>query len=271
MKHTENRSHNGQPALKVENLSAGYANARNALQNVTFSVEVGERAGILGPNGAGKSTLFKAIAGLLPHDSGCISMHGEDCRTSHTMIGYVPQQEAIDWDFPATVDDVVMMGRIGRIGWLRWPRRHDWDVVHDSLTRVNMQDFNKRQIGQLSGGQRRRVFIARALAQETDVLLLDEPFSGVDASAQSEILDVLDALRDGGVTVILATHDLSLAHRFDKLLLLNGQLIAYGTPEEVFTPETLGKVYHGRIGIVDSDGQRVMIMDEHGCPEEKGE
>ena len=255
------------PTLVVENLSAGYPGARNAIEGVSFAVNRSERIGVLGPNGAGKSTLFKAIVGLIPHHTGRISTHGADCKTSHHMVGYVPQQEEIDWHFPVTVRDVVMMGRVRHIGWLRWPGRADWQAVDAVLERVGMQDFRDRQIGQLSGGQRRRVFIARALAQETDILLLDEPFTGVDAAAAHEILEILDLLRREGVAVILATHDMSMAAtHFDRLLLLNRRVIAYGTPAEVFTPETLSEAYGGRIGVFRQNGKTIIIADEHGCP-----
>ncbi len=255
------------PVLTVHDLSAGYRGARQAIDQITFAVQRGERVGVVGPNGAGKSTLFKAIVGLIPHPTGHISIHGEDCQTSHNMIGYVPQQDSIDWGFPATVRDVVMMGRVRQVGWLRFPDRRDWAAVDAQLDRVGMADFRRRQIGQLSGGQRRRVFIARALAQQTDVLLLDEPFSGVDAAAEEEILATLDTLHDEGVTVILATHDMGLAaHRFDRLLLLNRQVIAYGTADEVFRPETLSKAYGGRIGVFHEGQQTFVIVDDHGCP-----
>ncbi len=248
------------PSLVVHQLSAGYPGARNVIENITFDVSPGERVAAIGPNGAGKSTLFKAIVGLIPHHTGYVSLNDEDCATSHTMIGYVPQQDEIDWNFPVTVRDVVMMGRIRKIGWLRLARRRDWEAVDSLLARVGMADFRHRQIGQLSGGQRRRVFIARALAQETDVLLLDEPFGGVDVAAGEEILEILDALHDDGVTVIVATHNMSLAAgRFDKLLLVNRRLIACGKPDEVFTAETLGKAYGGRIGVF-RDGQQTIVV-----------
>lgn len=256
------------PALTVENLSAGYVGNREAMAAISFDVQRGERVGVLGPNGAGKSTLFKAIVGLIPHHTGRISIHGEDCRASHNMVGYVPQHEEIDWRFPVTVRDVVMMGRLRQIGWFRWPGRHDWETVDATLERVGMLQFRDRQIGQLSGGQKRRVFIARALAQATDVLLLDEPFSGVDAAAEHEIMDLLDLLRAEQVSVILATHDMHMAGRaFDRLLLLNRSVIAYGPPDEVFTPETLGRAYGGRIGVFQTGGQTIIIADDHGCPD----
>lgn len=238
------------PALRVENLSAGYPRQEPALKDVSFDVMTGQRVGILGPNGAGKSTLFKAIAGLLPHSTGQISIHGQDCRTSHQLVGYVPQHGEIDWAFPVNVRDVVMMGRTREIGWLRFPGRRDWRKVEDMLDRVGMVDLGGRQIGQLSGGQRQRVFIARALAQETSVLLLDEPFSGVDAAAEEEIGLVLERLRAEGVTILVATHDLKTAQSmFDQLLILNHTVLAYGPPADVFTPAILEQAYGRRVGI----------------------
>lgn len=253
------------PALVVHALSAGYPGARSAIDGISFTVQPGERVAVLGPNGAGKSTLFKAIVGLIPHHSGYVSMYGEECATSHQHIGYVPQQEAIDWRFPVTVGDVVMMGRARQIGWLRWPRRPDWEAVDALLDRVGMLAFKHRQIGQLSGGQRRRVFIARALAQQTSVLLLDEPLSGVDMAAGEEIMAVLEMLHAEGVTIILATHDMGMAStRFDRLLLVNRRVIAYGPAHEVLTAEALSRAYAGQIGIIKDGERTVLIVDEHG-------
>lgn len=257
------------PALAVRSLSAGYRGERRAIEDVTFDVLPGERVGVFGPNGAGKSTLFKAIVGIIPHDTGQISMHGENCQTSHDMVGYVPQHEEIDWSFPVTVRDVVMMGRARQVGWFRWPRRRDWEAVDSMLERVGMAVYRSRQVGQLSGGQRRRVFIARALAQETDVLLLDEPFSGVDAAAEDEIVQTLDRLHADGVAVVLATHDLSLSSKFDKLLLLNRQVVAFGRPEAVFTPNTLARAYGGRVGIFQEGQGTIVVVDDHGCLDDR--
>ncbi len=255
----------GCPALLVHGLSAGYPGARSAIRDISFAVQPGESVAVLGPNGAGKSTLFKAIVGLIPHTTGYISMYGEDCATSHRLIGYVPQQEAIDWRFPVSVRDVVMMGRARQLGWLRWPGRRDWEAVDAELERVGMLAFRDRQIGQLSGGQRRRVFIARALAQQTTVLLLDAPFSGVDAAAGEEIMAILETLHAQGVTIILATHDMNLAaSRFDRLLLINQEVIAYGRSAEVFTTEALSRAYRGQIGIIRQRGETVVVVDEHG-------
>ncbi len=252
------------PALRVEDFSAGYPGARHVLRHVDFSVMPGEYIGILGPNGAGKSTLFKSIVGLIPHETGCISIHGESCRRSHNLVGYVPQIDAIDWNFPANVRDVVMMGRARRIGWFLPPTPAHWRVVDQLLERVGMTAYRHRQIGELSGGQRRRVFIARALAQETNVLLLDEPFSGVDISAEREIQNTLDALHEDGVTIIVATHDMDKAQKqFDRLLLLKHRVIAYGSPAEVFTPEALREAYGRRVGIIERDDQTIIVADFH--------
>ena len=250
------------PALSVRNVSAGYPAARDALQQVTFDVQQGERIAVLGPNGAGKSTLFKAIVGLIPFTEGEISIHGQDCHSSHGLVGYVPQHNSVDWSFPATVADVVMMGRLRQIGWFRLPKRKHWEIVNHLLDQVGLADQRQRQIGQLSGGQRQRVFIARALAQETDVLLLDEPFSGVDAAAEHEILDVLDRLQAEHVTVITATHDLNMAaNRFERVLLIRQRVIAYGAPADVFQPENFAAAYGSHVGMFQNGS--FFIVDEH--------
>lgn len=254
------------PALEAVNLSAGYPGDRRALDGAHFSIEPGEQVAVVGPNGAGKSTLFKAIVGLIPHTEGHISIHGADCRASHNMVGYVPQTGDIDWSFPATVSDVVMMGRTRKIGWFRWPRQRDHQIVADLLERFNLAPLAKRQIGQLSGGQKRRVFIARALAQETDVLLMDEPFTGVDATAEQDILDALATLREQDITLLLATHDLGKASRyFDRMMLIRKKVLAFGKPQDVLTPEHLRAAYGNAIGIYQQgDGQTVIVADTHG-------
>ncbi len=253
--------------LAVRDLSAGY-NGERAIEGISFDVYQGERVAIIGPNGAGKSTLFKALVGLLPHQ-GAISLAGASCEDSHTRIAYVPQHQAIDWNFPATVWDVVMMGRARQIGYVLPPRKRDRDAVHDALRRVGMWDLRKRQIGELSGGQRRRVFVARALAQQASVLLLDEPFSGVDAAAETDIFQVLDVLRTEGVAVLLATHNLVQAGtHYDKLMMLHrGRMIAYGAPEEVYTPENLGATFGQRIALWQNGGRFVLVADDpcHEC------
>ncbi|MBN1563280.1 MAG: metal ABC transporter ATP-binding protein [Anaerolineae bacterium] len=248
--------------MTVHDLACGY-NGYRAIEGITFDLRAGERVGIVGPNGAGKSTLFKALVGLLPHQ-GAISIQGASCKDSHAMIGYVPQREAIDQTFPVTVWDVVMMGRARQIGYILLPRKQDRIAVRGALERVGMWPLRKRQIGELSGGQRRRVFVARALAQQASVLLLDEPFSGVDAAAETDIFQVLDVLREEGVAVLLATHNLvQAATHYDKLLLLtNGRMIAFGAPRDIYTPQNLGATFGDRIALFQEGDQYVLVPDK---------
>ena len=216
------------------------------LTDVTFSVGAGTLLGVLGPNGAGKSSLFGAIAGTLPLAKGNVTLHGLAALSS--ALAYVPQRDSINWVFPATVVDVVMMGRNWNVGWLRQPGKEDRDMVQFSLERVNLWEHRNDLVTELSGGQRQRVFIARALAQEAIIILLDEAFSGVDVGAQEGIVEVLRSLRDEGKIVLLATHDLTnLAERFDRVLCINHHVCAYGPPDEAFTPEVLEELYgsHG--------------------------
>ena len=245
------------PILKVENLTVVYEQ-QVAIHDLHFAVSAGSRVAVIGPNGAGKSTLMKAIMGLLPVQSGMIHCDAQ--------LGYVPQYEAVNWDFPVTVRDVVMMGRTRRIGWLRWPTGAHWQAVEQALERVGMADFADQQVGELSGGQRRRVFIARALAQEAEVLVLDEPFSGVDVQAQAETMQVLDDLHMAGLTILLSTHDLDLAfQRFDRVMALNHQMIAYGPPVNVYTQEILAQLYGSRLATLQNGDQVNIFVDDHQC------
>jgi manganese/iron transport system ATP-binding protein len=247
--------------LEVHNLTVSY-NGSYALEGISFAVEAGEQVAIVGPNGAGKSTLFKAMVGLIHPRAGSI-------ETNDAEIGYVTQRSAVDWSFPVTVHDVVMMGRIGKMGWLRWQRPRDRDIVQRSLAQVHMAEYAGRQIGELSGGQQQRVFIARALAQEATILLMDEPFSGVDAPAQESILEILDRLRQQGVTMLVSTHDLNLAvERFDRLALLNQRLVAYGLPREVVTPRNLAAAYGGQAVWRGED--YAMVLGDIDCCGEGG-
>lgn len=253
--------------MTVRALASGY-NGHHALSDFTFDVYEGERIGIVGPNGAGKSTLFKALVGLLPHQ-GAISILGASCKDSHAMVGYVPQHEQIDTAFPVTVWDVVMMGRARQIGYILPPRKRDRIAARDALERVGMWSLRKRQIGELSGGQRRRVFVARALAQQASVLLLDEPFSGVDASAENDIFQVLDVLRDEGVAVLLATHNLvQAATHYDKLMLISqGRMIAFGAPDAVYTPDNLAATFGDRIALI-RDGEHYHVIADKLCDDD---
>lgn len=231
--------------ISVSNVSV-FRGGHKALSDITFSVGAGTLLGVLGPNGAGKSSLFGAIAGTLPVAEGEVTLHGLAALGSG--LAYVPQRDSINWVFPATVTDVVMMGRGWNVGWLRQPAREDKEMVRFCLERVNLWEHRNDLVTELSGGQRQRVFIARALAQEATVILLDEAFSGVDVGAQEGIVEVLRSLRDEGKIVLLATHDLTnLAGRFDSVLCINHHVCAYGPPDEAFTPEVLEELYgsHG--------------------------
>lgn len=263
------------PSLQMTNVSVAYAaglqeislgnangNGRfDALHNISFTAQQGERIAVVGPNGAGKSTLFKLVVGTVKPSEGQVHIfgHGPD---GHICIGYVPQRNEIDWSFPVTVEDVVMMGRVGQIGLFRWPRRADWDVVRQSLDRVGASHLATKQIGELSGGQQQRIFIARALAQEAELLLLDEPLNGLDVPSQQAIFDVLDSLRPDGVTVLVATHDLQLAaDRFDKIMLLNRRIVAFAEPTAVLTSENLLQAYGGHVHQLPDTDQGILVDD----------
>ena len=233
------------PGISMEDVTV-MRGGHTALTEVTFSVGPGTLMGVLGPNGAGKSTLFEAIVGLLPLSKGTVKLHGS--ANENGGVAYVPQRDKINWQFPATVQDVVTMGRGWNVGWFRQPGRQDREMVRDCLDRVDLWDKRKSLVTELSGGQRQRVFIARALAQEASIILLDEAFSGVDVGAQEGIIGVLQTLRDEGRVVLLATHDLTnMAQRFDQILCINHHVCAQGPPDVAFTPEVLEELYgsHG--------------------------
>ena len=234
-----------EPGIAVDGVSVNRG-GHMALVDVTFEVGPGVLLGVLGPNGAGKSTLFDTVAGILPPTEGSVTLRGAAAQEAG--IAYVPQRDSINWVFPVTVHDVVMMGRDKNVGWLRRPGRADRSAVRECLERVDLWEHRSDMVTELSGGQRQRVFIARALAQDASVVLLDEAFSGVDVGAQEGIVEVLQSLRDEGRIVLLATHDLSnMAQRFDRVLCINHHVCAYGSPEEAFTPEVLEELYgsHG--------------------------
>ena len=258
------------PTLQLDDVFVAYAegaqgvtssrNAQFALEAVSFQVQAGERIAVVGPNGAGKSTLFKLIVGTLKPSRGSVNVYGHG-PSGHICIAYVPQRSQIDWSFPVTVEDVVMMGRAGQIGLFHWPRRRDWALVRNSLARVNATHLAKKQIGDLSGGQQQRVFIARALAQEAELLLMDEPLAGLDVPNQEKVFEVLDALRPDGVTVLVATHDLDLAAaRFDRIMLLNKKIVAFGAATAVLEPDNLLQAYGGHMHTVGSSD--ILLTDE---------
>jgi ABC-type Mn2+/Zn2+ transport system ATPase subunit len=257
----------------MQNVSLAYAAGVNgfaaqhatqyALQDVSFQIKRGEQVAVVGPNGAGKSTLFKLIVGTLKPSQGEVLMCGHS-PDRHTCIAYVPQRSQIDWSFPATVEDVVMMGRVGRMGLFHRPRRSDWKAVQFSLERVDATHLAKTQIGELSGGQQQRVFIARTLAQEAELLLLDEPLSGLDMPSQQAIFEILESLRPDGVTVMLATHDLNLAaERFDRVMLLNKRVVVFDRGPAVLTAENLLAAYGGHVHHIGDN--RTMVLAEGCC------
>ncbi|HEU4657751.1 MAG TPA: metal ABC transporter ATP-binding protein [Capillimicrobium sp.] len=236
------------PALEVRRLTVSYG-GRPVLWDVDASFPAGRLSAIVGPNGAGKSTLLKACLGLVPSDAGQALVLGEPARRALDRVAYVPQREAVDWDFPATVREVVEMGRYRSVGWLRRLRRADHEAVDEALERVGMAPFAKRQIGRLSGGQRQRVFLARALAQQAPVLLMDEPFAGVDARTEAALVELLLGLRADGRSIVVVHHDLGTVRRsFEWALVLNVRAIACGPVEEVLVPETLARAYGSAVG-----------------------
>ncbi|MGB1252235.1 MAG: metal ABC transporter ATP-binding protein [Candidatus Promineifilaceae bacterium] len=244
------------PLFRVENVTVRYGEVV-ALRDLSFELQTGEQVAVVGPNGAGKSTLFKLMVGEIKPSQGAITLYGSN-PAQHLCVAYVPQRKTIDWSFPATVEDVVMMGRVGKIGLFRWAKRHDHAVVQHSLKRVNAVHLAKKQIGALSGGQQQRVFIARALAQEAELMLLDEPLSGLDIPSQEQFFEVLDGVSKDGITTIVATHDLNMAaQRFDQVMLLNGGIVALGEPAGVLSAENLTRAYNGHLHTKDD----VIIAD----------
>jgi ABC-type Mn2+/Zn2+ transport system ATPase subunit len=224
---------------------------RLALDRVSFALRAGDRVAVVGPNGAGKTTLFKAVAGLVDRAAGSIVVHGHAPGVD-VCVAYVQQRRDVDWAFPLTVSDVVMMGRVGKIGLLRRPGRSDRVCVSDALAMVGLSDLADRQIGELSGGQQQRMFIARAVVQEAEVVLMDEPLTGLDVQSQDSVLAVLASLRARGVSVMVAMHDLELAaSHFDPVMLLSRRLIAFGHAADVLTDDNLRTAYGGRVRFLD--------------------
>lgn len=237
-------------ALETHDLSVAY-HKKPVLYGVDLAIPKGQLVGIVGPNGAGKSTLIKAVMGLLPLRSGWVEVFGKPFGKTKTQVGYVPQRESVDWDFPVNVMDVVMMGRYGKLGLFRRPKKEDREVARQCLDKVKMLPFANRQISNLSGGQQQRVFLARALAQESDLYLMDEPFAGVDAATESAIIELLKELKNRGKTILVVHHDLTTAREyFDSLVLLNMRVVAFGPTEEVFTVDQLQKTYGGRLTLL---------------------
>lgn len=244
-------------AVEVHDLTVAYQR-KPVLWDVDVSIPSGKLVAIVGPNGAGKSTLLKAILGLVPLTSGRIDIFSRPLREARSLVGYVPQRESVDWDFPIDAKGVVLMGRYGRMGWLRRASTQDKDAAMNALKSVGMQDFADRQIGQLSGGQQQRVFLARALAQDTPLYLMDEPFAGVDASTEEAILQVLRSMQAAGRTVVAVHHDLQTVNTyFDHVIMLNMRLVATGSVSEVFTHTNIQRTYGARLTVLDDAAEAV--------------
>ncbi len=246
-------------SIDIENVTVAY-NGKVALHNASLKLKAGTVCGLVGMNGAGKSTLFKAIMGFVKPVSGRILINGLPIRRvqKSSLVAYVPQSEEVDWNFPVSVYDVVMMGRYGYMNLLRIPRLQDKQAVRASLERVQMWEMSDRQIGELSGGQRKRTFFARALAQQGTVLLLDEPFAGVDIRTEKMMISLLMELSHAGHTILISTHDLASITTFcDQVVLINRSILAYGETSEVFTEENLSRTFGGSVGDFSSAKSQV--------------
>lgn len=247
--------------LEVHDMTVAY-HKKPVLWGIDLAVPKGKLIGIVGPNGAGKSTLIKAIMGLLPLSSGWVKIFGRSYKQNLKRVGYVPQRESVDWDFPVNVMDVVLMGRYGHLGLFKRPRKQDREIARECLEKVKMLPYANRQISNLSGGQQQRVFLARALAQESDIYFMDEPFAGVDAATESAIVTLMQELKDKGKTLLVVHHDLPTAKEyFDMLLLLNMRVVAFGPTEEVFNVELLQKTYGGRLTVLSEVAQAVQAAE----------
>ena len=245
------------PPIEIHDVTVAY-HRKPVLWDIDLTVPEGKLVGIIGPNGAGKTTLIKAILGLVPLASGKVEIYGKPYRQQRHLVGYVPQRESVDWDFPVTVLDVVLMGTYGRLGWCRRPGRTQRRQAMECLDQVGMTRFADRQIRQLSGGQQQRVFLARSLVQDAQVYFMDEPLAGVDAATEIAIIKLLQTLRERGKTVMVVHHDLQTVRRyFDHVILLNMRLVACGPTETTFTPEALQKTYGGRVTILDEAAEAV--------------
>ncbi|MCF4098545.1 manganese/iron ABC transporter ATP-binding protein [Maritalea mediterranea] len=234
--------------INVSHVTVTYRNGHTALKEASFSIPRGTITALVGVNGSGKSTLFKAIMGFVPVTEGQVKLLGKPVQEAlrNNLVAYVPQSEDVDWDFPVLVEDVVMMGRYGKMGFFRIPSKRDREMVDQALDRVNMAKYRKRQIGELSGGQKKRVFLARALAQEGEVILLDEPFTGVDVKTEDTIVQLMRDLRDEGKVMLVSTHNLGSVPEFcDRTVLIKGTVLDYGLTEKTFTQANLEKTFGG--------------------------
>ena len=246
--------------IDIQNLTLTYPNGHQALHDVTLKLSGGSICGLVGVNGAGKSSLFKSLMGFVKPSKGRVSLNGLTVTQAlkSNLVSYVPQSEEVDWNFPVLVEDVVMMGRYGHMGFLRRPKAADHKAVDEALARVDMQDYRQRQIGELSGGQKKRVFLARALAQGGQIILLDEPFTGVDVKTESAIVKLMRALRDEGRLLLVSTHNLGSVPDFcDEVVLVNKTILAAGPVSKVFTQENLAKAFGGMLRHIRLGGEEL--------------
>jgi manganese/zinc/iron transport system ATP- binding protein len=249
------------PALEIHDVTVAY-HRKPVLWDIDLVVPEGKLVGIVGPNGAGKTTLIKAALGLVPLASGKVEIYGKSLKQQRGLIGYVPQRESVDWDFPVTVLDVVLMGTYGHLGWFRRPGKAQRDAARAGLEQVGMSQYADRQIRQLSGGQQQRVFLARALAQDARIYFMDEPFAGVDAATEAAIVTLMQSLRSTGKTVFVVHHDLqTVSEYFDYVILLNLRLIACGPTDVTFSTENLQATYGGRLTILDEAAEAIRQRD----------
>ena len=267
-----------EPSLLVEGLSVIYSNGHKALDNASFSIPRQSITALVGINGSGKSTLFKAIMGFVKSSGGRIELFGGSVKDAlkANLVAYVPQNEEIDWDFPVLVKDVVMMGRYGHMGFLKIPNDNDYEIVKDSLKKVGMLELENRQISELSGGQRKRVFLARALAQQSEIILMDEPFTGIDVNTEEEIMELLREMKAEGKVMLISTHNLGSVPEFcDRTILLNKTVLAEGETTKVFTQENLTNAFEGVLRRYvlsatelhnDDDQRQVVVLSDDERP-----
>jgi len=250
--------------VSLRGVTAGY-DGTPAIEDVTLDLEEGEFVGILGPSGSGKTTLLRTLLGAIPLQSGEVLVAGVPVRgMGRVPAGYVPQLHTVDWNFPVTVEEVVMMGRTMGSGALPWPRSRDRDRMYEIMSRLGIADYGRRHIRALSGGQQQRVFLARALMRDSRLLLLDEPTTGVDIATRDDVLHLLGELNRSGVTVIITTHELNaVAAHLPSIVCINQRLIAHGPPEEVFTPEILGRTYNAEMNVIEYEGMRLVAESPH--------
>lgn len=245
--------------LSIEQLTVAYQK-KPVLREISFSIPEGKLIGIVGPNGAGKSTLIKAALGLIPKVTGEVTIYGKRYTEQRKLVGYVPQRESVDWDFPTSALDVVMMGRYGHLGWFRRPGAKERQIAMECLEKVGMADFAGRQISQLSGGQQQRIFLARALAQDARLYFMDEPFAGVDAATEKAIITLLNELKKQGKTVLVVHHDLATVKEyFDWVMLLNVKLMGIGPTKDIFTKGNLQETYGGRLALLERDDESLIV------------